>query len=95
MITCNSKNASQTKAKLKNIVGESVRFVGDDTLFEQTAKSLGKNIFCYQIEDIVVVEGFCQSIDGYVVSQNKKINFQVAFDGKYITVGTPTILSGF
>ena len=84
-----------TKTKLKNIIGESVRFVGDKEKFEQTAKQLGKTIFCYQVEDIFVIEGFCQRIDGFVVSQNKKINFQIAFDGKCITVGTPTILCGF
>ena len=95
MVTCDSKNARQTKAGLKNIIGESVRFVGDELVFEQTAKSLGKRVFCYQIEDIIVIEGFCQSIDRYVTSQNKKINFQIAFDGTYITVGTPTIFGSF
>ena len=95
MVTCDSKKSSQTKAKLKNIVGESVRFEGDEQDFKKAAKQLGKNIFCYQVEDIFVIEGFCQYIDGFVISQNKKINFQIAFDGRYVIVGTPTILSSF
>ena len=95
MVSCDSKKANQTKLKLKNVVGQSVKFEGDKQNFEQTAKSLGKIVFCYQAGDIFVVEGFCQSFDGWVVSQNQKINFQLAFDGKYITVGTPTILGGF
>ena len=95
MVTCDSNNANKTKAQLKNIVGESVRFESDKKTFEQIAKTLGKNICRYQVDDMVVIDGFCQSINNFVVCKNKKINFQIAFDGRYITIGTPTILSGF
>ena len=94
-VSCDSNVAIQTKNKLKNIVGQSVCFDGTMQQFEYVCNTLGKILFEYEIEQICVAEGFCQSIDGWVIAKNKKINFQVAYDGKQIVVGTPTILSGF
>ncbi len=93
-VSCDKQNAKQVLAQLKEVVGQSVKFCGDEQLFNKVVKSLGK-ADCYQVQSIVVAEGYCQWIDGCVTSKNKKINFQVAFDGEYIVVGTPTILSGF
>ena len=93
-VSCDKTNAKQVLTQLKGVVGQSVKFCGDKQLFNKVVKKLGK-ADCYHLQNLVVAEGFCQWIDGCVTSKNKKINFQVAFDGEYIVVGTPTILSGF
>ncbi len=83
------------KLKVKNLVGQSVKFAGDKQDFYQTCKMLGKVNSQYQVEDILVAEGFSQKFGGFVKKQKTKTNFQVAFDGKYITVGTPVITGSF
>ena len=94
-VSCDSKVACQTKDKLENIVGQSVCFDATWQQYKDICKTLGKILFEYQVEQICVTEGFCQLIDDWVVVKGKKVNFQVAYDGNRVVVGTPTILSGF
>ena len=83
------------KLKVKNLVGQSVKFAGSKQDFYQTCKKLGKVNSQYQVENLLVAEGFSQKFGGFVKKQKTKTNFQVAFDGKYITVGTPVITGSF
>ncbi|MBR2302277.1 MAG: hypothetical protein IKA42_00565 [Clostridia bacterium] len=89
-ITCKTKTAKKTK--VKNVVGQSVKFAGDLNDFYQTCKCLGKIKSQYNAEGIVVAEGFSQKLG---ITKNLTTNFQVAFDGKFITVGTPVIMGSF
>ena len=73
-------------------MGQSVKFAGGIDDFYNTCKRLGKIKSQYNAEGIVVAEGFSQKLG---VAKNLKTNFQVAFDGKYITVGTPVIMGSF
>ncbi|MBR2371976.1 MAG: hypothetical protein IKA90_03800, partial [Clostridia bacterium] len=89
-VTCKTEIAKTTK--VKNVVGQSVKFAGDLNDFYQTCKCLGKIKSQYNAEGIVVAEGFSQKLG---ITKNLTTNFQVAFDGKFITVGTPVIMGSF
>ena len=89
-VSCKSSVAKTTK--VTKVVGQSVKFAGGIDDFYKTCKRLGKIKSQYNAEGIVVAEGFSQKLG---VAKNLKTNFQVAFDGKYITVGTPVIMGSF
>ena len=94
LVCCDSSYAQKLCLDKSKIVGESTRFCGDKKVFESTCKQLGKTRV-YQVDGLIVAEGFCQRLPGGVDTKNGKINFQVSFDGMYVTVGTPTISTGF
>jgi len=94
-VSCASEYATDTKQKLDTILCEMVSFEGDEQLFWQTCRMLGKKYFCYSIGKIVVVEGYGQNLYQPVSKQGCNINFQVAYDGNRITVGTPLIMGSF
>lgn len=95
IISCKASYADILKSKLVDIIGESVTMPYDCTDIVQFAKNVGDVYFCQMLEGICVAEGFSQNFTGGVLKQNKKINFQIAYDGERMTIGTPMILGGF
>ena len=95
IITCKASYADTLKSKLTDIMGESVTTTCrcDDIL--QFAEAIGEIYFYGTVEGISVAEGFSPNIAGGVMKQNKKVNFQVAYDGQHLTIGTPVILGSF
>ena len=80
---------------VKKVVGQSVKFAGNCDDFYIICKKLGKIKNQYSVDNVVVAEGFSQKFFWSVADKKTKINFQVAFDGKHITVGTPVIKGSF
>ena len=89
-ITCNTKTAKTIC--VKQVVGQSVKFGGDKDDFYSACQKLGKIKSQYKIDGIMVAEGVSQKLEK---TKNLETNFQVSFDGRYITVGTPVIIGGF
>lgn len=89
-ISCDTTTAK--KLKVKNLVGQSVKLVGNKDDFYNVCKKLGKIKSQYNVDGIVVAEGVSQKLKK---AKNLATNFQVAFDGKYITVGTPVVIGSF
>lgn len=46
-------------------------------------------------EGLEIYYCFVENINNFVVSEGKKINLQISFDGKISSVGFPLILSGY
>lgn len=95
IISCASQYADKLKTKLSDIIGESVTMAYEGENFFKIASQLGEIYFNEAIGDICIAEGYSAELAGGVLKQNKKINFQAAYDGKYLTIGTPMILGSF
>ena len=89
-ISCDSTLAKTLN--VKKVVGQSVKFAGNCDDFYIICKKLGKIKSQYNVDGIVVAEGVSQKLKK---EKNLVTNFQVAFDGKYITVGTPVVIGSF
>jgi len=89
-ISCNTQTAKTID--IKGVVGHSVKFEGTKQDFFKTCKMLGKIKSQYLVDNVLVAEGVSQKLEK---SKNLGTNFQVSFDGKHITVGTPIIIGSF
>lgn len=45
--------------------------------------------------DLLIYYCYIENLNNYVIVDNKKVNMQIAYDGKKTTVGIPLILTGY
>lgn len=53
------------------------------------------NVQTLENEGLEIYYCFIENINNFIVTEGKKINLQISFNGKFSTVGFPLILSGF
>ena len=76
--------------------GISVKCHGNQQLVREILQRLRvKTVHSQNLQGLTVVCGYSSAILGAVFVDGEKVNVQVAFDGKTITVGSPLILDSF
>ena len=95
IITCDFSFASSVRERLDGVVGESVTFAGGEKDFAAAVKTMGRTLFRGTAGGAAVVEGYAEGLPYGVTVKGMAVNFQAAFDGENITVGTPLIMGGY
>ena len=95
IITCDFSDAPSVRERLDGVVGESVTFAGGEKDFAAAVKTMGRALFRGEAGGAAVVEGYSEMLPYGVTVKGKAVNFQAAFDGENITVGTPLIMGGY
>lgn len=93
---CEARKAEETKARLKNIKGESLSYQTDESEFERLISKYNiKVTFTEEAGKIKSAYGFSNKFNNFLYIDGKKINVQISYDNGYITIGTPVIFGGF
>jgi hypothetical protein len=105
IINGNGLIVKTTKHNAKNcfynsvgILGEAVQIFTNNPklkLNEITNLLKIKNVNSYVINNILVIEGYTNLINIYILNNNKKVNVQIAINKNSIIVGCPLILHSF
>ena len=98
LISTNSQNAKNVFQNLEKekLHGESFRLSGTEKDIPKLLHSLcAKTVKEERFDDFLILYANSPKIANYVVVNNKKVNIQIAYKNKVITVGTPIILGSY
>ena len=98
IVACNINNAKQVKKQIKSrILSESIRIenYSDDTyhkVFDKYKKCIVKMEQCEEYDFLLCYDS---TLNNYVITENKKVNIQVAITKNQINIGYPLIFNGY
>lgn len=97
IIDCEVSNAKQIKRQLTNITGESFSFscVEPDEVFYILDNLKAKIVSVEQVDDIKIIYGYINNLSNYIIDNGNKVNIQIAYKNKLVTVGYPIILGSY
>ena len=95
IITCDFSDAPPVRERRGGGGGESVPSAGAEKDFPAAVETMGRTLFRGTAGGAAVVEGYAEGLPYGVTVKGKAVNFQAAFDGENITVGTPLIMGGY
>lgn len=98
LISTSSNNACIVKSTLNEnyIQGESFCFDGTQDDITKILHSLNATIVKKEkFDGFTVLYAHSPKITNYIILNNKKVNIQIAYKNKIITVGTPIILGSY
>lgn len=91
--------ADEGKNLLKNatdVRGITITFQGDKNDVDDYLKKLNaKEVYREKVQNVLIVYGYSDSIKRFVVVNDNKVNVEIAFDNKKVTVGSPIILGSY
>lgn len=96
IVQCSWNSLQNTLACCQSVDGVSVKFCGTLQDFHNLQQRLNlQQADVVQIDNLTVVCGTSNKIQGGVLVDGAKVNIQMAFDGTTITIGSPLILEGY
>ncbi len=96
VVRCDAKSYWGILAQCQKVDGVSFSFVASTTDFVQLQQKLKLQQSAVQtLGNTIVVCGYSPKLSGGIFVDGNFVNLQIAFDGKFITVGSPLILDSF
>lgn len=94
IVKLNKNEIQNNLNNIKNYAGESV--VVNNISLKKIIKILNLNVLKkYYINNDLVVIGYSNKLNHYLISENKKVNIQIKVGQENIIVGYPLIMEGF
>lgn len=96
MVKCRLAELSQTLKKCCGVDGLSISFEGTAEHFDEIVRRMRlQTIHRQTLCNVVAVCGYSPVVSGEISLDGARVNVQMAFDGKTITVGSPLILGEY
>lgn len=85
--------AERARDELYGVMGESITINGDLTTAYSILEDLNAKIISeQQIDNILFINAYTRKLRNYIVSNNTKVNLQIAISDQIIIIGTPLII---